>query len=287
MNRHRRSRAPDGGTGTRHLPQAIALPLPAPTSLFATGRRQELARCHSGQLCLRLEGLEVHHALEAPERELPQQHRVDGDAAAGASAQGGSGAVPAAAANARGSRTAGIVPQAAAQAATLLTMPATAQSQQPAPSAPAATAPAPAAASGQWRASKLIGLNVYNEQNEKLGEINEVLLDKSGKAAGVLIGVGGFLGMGEHDAMVGFDKLKWVNELGAHDDCPARRNQWHGDKPAASSGTQRQRDVVFRSRCPERDQGSAQGHATVQVQLSGLVDCKLEPRLLPLAGCLF
>jgi hypothetical protein len=51
----------------------------------------------------------------------------------------------------------------------------------------------------QWRASKLIGLNVYNEQNEKLGGINEVLLDKSGKATGVVIGVGGFLGMGEHD----------------------------------------------------------------------------------------
>jgi hypothetical protein len=75
---------------------------------------------------------------------------------------------------------------------------------------PAATAPAKTA--GQWRASKLIGVNVYNEQNEKLGEINELLLDKSGKAAGVVIGVGGFLGMGEHDVMVGFDKLKWVNE---------------------------------------------------------------------------
>jgi PRC-barrel domain len=50
--------------------------------------------------------------------------------------------------------------------------------------------------------------NVYNEQNEKLGDINEVLLDKSGKATGVVIGVGGFLGMGEHDVMVGFDKLK-------------------------------------------------------------------------------
>jgi sporulation protein YlmC with PRC-barrel domain len=58
----------------------------------------------------------------------------------------------------------------------------------------------------------LFGLNVYNEQNEKLGEINEVLLDKSGKATGAVIGVGGFLGMGEHDVMVGFDKLKWVNE---------------------------------------------------------------------------
>ena len=46
-------------------------------------------------------------------------------------------------------------------------------------------------------ASKLIGLNVYNDQNEKLGDINEILLDQSDKATGAVIGVGGFLGMGQ------------------------------------------------------------------------------------------
>jgi sporulation protein YlmC with PRC-barrel domain len=63
-----------------------------------------------------------------------------------------------------------------------------------------------------WRASKLIGLNVYNDQNEKLGDISEVLLDKSGKVDGIVIGVGGFLGMGKHDILVQMDKLKFVNE---------------------------------------------------------------------------
>ena len=65
---------------------------------------------------------------------------------------------------------------------------------------------------GQWRASKLVGVDVYNEANEKIGDINDVILDKSGKVANVIIGVGGFLGMGEHDVAVAFDKLKWVNE---------------------------------------------------------------------------
>src|SRR5439155_25556462 len=65
---------------------------------------------------------------------------------------------------------------------------------------------------GEWRASKLVGLNVYNQANEKIGDINEVILDKSGKVAKVILGVGGFLGMGEHDVAVPFDKLKWVNE---------------------------------------------------------------------------
>jgi sporulation protein YlmC with PRC-barrel domain len=96
-------------------------------------------------------------------------------------------------------------------------VPALAQSNPPASTAtPAPTAAAPAPVSqgqaGQWRASKLVGLNVYNDQNEKLGDISEILLDKSGKVAGVVIGVGGFLGMGQHDIMVDMGKLKFVDE---------------------------------------------------------------------------
>jgi len=34
---------------------------------------------------------------------------------------------------------------------------------------------------GQWRSSKLIGVDVYNEANEKVGDIEELILDKSGK----------------------------------------------------------------------------------------------------------
>ena len=63
-----------------------------------------------------------------------------------------------------------------------------------------------------WRSSKLIGLNVYNDQDEELGAISEILLDKSGKADFVVIGVGGFLGIGQHDIMVETSKLKFVDE---------------------------------------------------------------------------
>jgi sporulation protein YlmC with PRC-barrel domain len=65
---------------------------------------------------------------------------------------------------------------------------------------------------GHWRASKLIGLNVYNDSNEKLGDINELILDKDGKVSAVVVGVGGFLGMGEHDIAVSMDKLKFKEE---------------------------------------------------------------------------
>ena len=65
---------------------------------------------------------------------------------------------------------------------------------------------------GQWQASKLIHMNVYNAQNEKIGDIKELMLDKNGKVNTVAIGVGGFLGMGERDVAVKFDQLKWSND---------------------------------------------------------------------------
>jgi sporulation protein YlmC with PRC-barrel domain len=101
--------------------------------------------------------------------------------------------------------------------ASITLVPALAQSNPPASSQPpAATAtPSPTATKAQgnlWRASKLKGLNVYNEQNEKLGDISEILIDKSGKVDGIIIGVGGFLGMGQHDIKVEMSKLKFVDE---------------------------------------------------------------------------
>ena len=68
-----------------------------------------------------------------------------------------------------------------------------------------------ATSKGEWQSSKLIHMNVYNGQNEKIGDIKELMLDKSGKIANVVIGVGGFLGAGEHDVAVKFDELKWSN----------------------------------------------------------------------------
>ena len=92
--------------------------------------------------------------------------------------------------------------------------------QTPAPAdraAPAVTNPSTSSDTkmmlkSNWRASKLMGLTVYNQGNEKLGDINELILDKNGKVNAVVIGVGGFLGMGEHDIAISMDKLKFVEE---------------------------------------------------------------------------
>ena len=89
-------------------------------------------------------------------------------------------------------------------------------SQTPAPAATVAPGPAASAdkmnLKSSWRASKLIGLKVYNEANENLGDINELIVDKDGKINAVIVGVGGFLGMGEHDIAVSMDKLKFIEE---------------------------------------------------------------------------
>jgi sporulation protein YlmC with PRC-barrel domain len=93
-----------------------------------------------------------------------------------------------------------------------------------------------------WRASKLAGVDVYNDQNEKIGDISDVILDKSGKATNVIIGVGGFLGMGEHLVAVPFEKMKWVNEpvrsaTTTSSDRPATANPNARTDSTATTGT--------------------------------------------------
>jgi hypothetical protein len=65
---------------------------------------------------------------------------------------------------------------------------------------------------GDWRASKVVGLKVYNDNNESLGSINDLLMDKGGSIKAVVLGVGGFLGVGQHLVAVPLDKIKFVNE---------------------------------------------------------------------------
>jgi sporulation protein YlmC with PRC-barrel domain len=100
---------------------------------------------------------------------------------------------------------------------------------------------APAAASdssfqGDWRASKVVGVSVYNDNNESLGSINDLLMDKSGNIKAVVVGVGGFLGVGEHLVAVPFDKIKFVNEPIAYTGTAGTPNA-PGTRPASSTTT--------------------------------------------------
>ena len=48
-----------------------------------------------------------------------------------------------------------------------------------------------------FMSSRLVGANVYNNQNETVGEIEDLVIDNGKTVSGLVVGVGGFLGMGE------------------------------------------------------------------------------------------
>jgi sporulation protein YlmC with PRC-barrel domain len=56
--------------------------------------------------------------------------------------------------------------------------------------------------------------NVYDNQNNKIGAVKDVLLDKEGRVSAVIVGVGGMLGVGEKDVAVPFNALKLAEKDG-------------------------------------------------------------------------
>jgi hypothetical protein len=97
-------------------------------------------------------------------------------------------------------------------------LPASAQTTPATPQKPAATAPAPAAPvngqilaqdSNTVLAEDLIGATVYGPDQAKIGTISDLILGKDAKTVhGFVIGVGGFLGIGEKSVALQIDRLQ-------------------------------------------------------------------------------
>ena len=51
----------------------------------------------------------------------------------------------------------------------------------------------------QWLGSTLIGMTVVDPDNNSIGEVNDLLVEQDGQVRALIIGVGGFLGIGEKD----------------------------------------------------------------------------------------
>jgi len=97
--------------------------------------------------------------------------------------------------------------------------------------APAASSSASSSSfQGNWRTSKVVGLNVYNDSNESVGSISDLLTDKGGNIKAAVISVGGVLGVGAQLVAIPFDKIKFVNE-------PVAYTGTAGTKPASSTTT--------------------------------------------------
>jgi sporulation protein YlmC with PRC-barrel domain len=86
---------------------------------------------------------------------------------------------------------------------------------------------------GQLLASKLIGTTVVSQNNETIGDVNDVLFDRGGQVMAAVIGVGGFLGIGEKDVAVSFQQLEFV----ANTDAPSAANTAPPTTPAPPAST--------------------------------------------------
>jgi|ERR1041385_1657274 len=84
--------------------------------------------------------------------------------------------------------------------------PASQPAPRAAPAAPAAPMTDPkfiaSQSADQWVFSKFKGTDVLGSDNAHIGDVVDVLFDKSGKVAGLIIGVGGFLGIGEKNVAI-------------------------------------------------------------------------------------
>lgn len=103
------------------------------------------------------------------------------------------------------------------------TAPATPDTTKPAPKMPQSDAQAPATApttttaqaggylteqsADQISAKTYIGQSVYNGENESIGSINDLVLLKQGGVVAAVVGVGGFVGIGQKNVAVPFDKI--------------------------------------------------------------------------------
>jgi sporulation protein YlmC with PRC-barrel domain len=96
----------------------------------------------------------------------------------------------------------------------LMTTVASAQAPAPAPAPTTRAAPGPTAQIHAALPAESVTVthwykqNIYDPSDNKIGEIMDVLVDRDGKVSALIVGVGGFLGMGEKDVAVPFDAVK-------------------------------------------------------------------------------
>lgn len=112
------------------------------------------------------------------------------------------------------------------------------------PPAAGATTQAPGAVSflaqqtaDQWRADKMVGLNIYGPKNDKVGDVQEILLNKEGRAEAIVIGVGGFLGIGQKSVAVPFNAVEWKMEAARTATAPANGRTTGTAQPSETRST--------------------------------------------------
>jgi len=102
----------------------------------------------------------------------------------------------------------------------LASWPALAQQAQPAPEGqvPVVTGPAPEPipeqAEHQVRAQSLLGVDVSNGQ-DTIGEVSDLVVTEDGQVEAIVVGVGGFLGIGEKPVALAWNSIKLTEQDGS------------------------------------------------------------------------
>ena len=79
-------------------------------------------------------------------------------------------------------------------------------------SATTGTQSTPPASAGESFEHKLKGKSVHNENDEKVGDVKDVVMSSDGKVTHVILGVGGFIGVGEHAVAIPYDEINIVGD---------------------------------------------------------------------------
>lgn len=83
-----------------------------------------------------------------------------------------------------------------------------------------------------WLASDIYQQPVYDQSENKIGDITDLELDRNGNITRAVIGVGGFLGVGEKEVAVPFADLKVANREGKNWLMIDRSKEQLKDEPA-------------------------------------------------------
>src|SRR5690349_23137129 len=62
---------------------------------------------------------------------------------------------------------------------------------------------------GAWRSSEIVGTAVYNDHDERIGSVDDLLVGQDGKISETVLSVGGFLGLGAKLVAVPYSQLRF------------------------------------------------------------------------------
>jgi sporulation protein YlmC with PRC-barrel domain len=84
----------------------------------------------------------------------------------------------------------------------------TTMTKDPATGRSVVTNPSSSLSTNHWLASDVYKADVYDPSEHKIGDVVDLMIDSNGNVMAAVIGVGGFLGVGQKDVAIPFKELK-------------------------------------------------------------------------------